>query len=120
MRRSTTRPLRWLMQGDTGDERLTGHLTTILSVSGGMVGVCLSAIGILGVIKAMKRVDTICDDLLAVDAVLFLSAAILSFLVVRTPLWRRRHRVAVVVDGIFCMALVGMVTVCGLLVWVVL
>jgi hypothetical protein len=107
------------MQDDPGDERLTGHLTTILSVSGGMVGVCLSAIGILGVIKTMKRVDTICDDLLAVDAFLFLTSAILSFLVVRTPLWQRRRRVAVAIDGIFCTALVGMVAVCGLLVWVV-
>ena len=108
------------MQGDTGDERLTGHLTTILSVSGGMVGVCLSAIGILGVTKALRRVDTICDDLLAVDAFFFLSAAILGFLVVRTPLWKGRQRAAVVIDGIFCVALVGMVTVCGMLVWVVL
>jgi hypothetical protein len=108
------------MQDDPKDERLTGHLTTILSVSGGMVGVCLSAVGIIGVIKAVKRVDTICDDLLAVDAFLFLSAAILSFLVVRSPLWQRRRKVTVVIDGIFCVALVVMVTVCGLLVWVVL
>ena len=108
------------MQEDPGDERLYHHLTTILSVSGAMVGVCLSAIGILGMIKSLRRFDTLCDDLLAADAFLFLSSAILSFLVVRTPLWRRRHPVAVAVDGIFCLALVVMVTVCGMLVWVVL
>jgi hypothetical protein len=108
------------MQEDPGDERLYHHLTTILSVSGAMVGVCLSAIGILGVIKTLRRLDTICDELLAADSFLFLSTAILSFVVVRTPLWRRRHRVAVGIDGIFCLALIVMVMVCGMLVWVVL
>ena len=108
------------MQEDPGDERLYQHLMTLLSVSGGMVGVCLSAIGILGMIKTLKRFDTICDDLLAADAFLFLSAAILSFLVMRTSLWRRRHPVAVGIDGIFSLALVVMVTVCAMLVWVVL
>src|SRR6478752_10649532 len=108
------------MQEDPRDERLYHHLTTILSVSGAMVGVCLSAIGILGMIKSLRRFDTVCDDLLAADAFLFLSSAILSFLVLRTPLWRRRHPVAVGIDGIFCLALVVMVTVCGMLVWVVL
>ena len=109
------------MQEDPGDERLYHHLTTILSVSGAMVGVCLSAIGILGMIKSLRRFDTLCDDLLAADAFLFLATSILSFLVVRTPLlWRHRHPVAVGIDGIFCLALVVMVTVCGMLVWVVL
>jgi hypothetical protein len=108
------------MQEDPGDERLYHHLTTILSVSGAMVGVCLSAIGILGMIKSLRWFDTLCDDLLAADAFLFLSSAILGFLVTRTPLWRRRHSVAVGIDGIFCLALVVMVTVCGMLVWVVL
>ena len=108
------------MQDDPGDERLSQHLTTILSMSGGMVGVCLSAIGILGMIKSLRQINTICDDLLAADTFLFLSTALLSFLVVRTPLWRRRRSVAVAIDGIFCLALVGMVTVCGMLVWVVL
>ena len=107
------------MQEDPGDERLYQHLLTILSVSGGMVGVCLSAIGILGMIKSLRRLDTLCDDLLAADAFLFLSAAILCFLVNRTPLWRRRHAVAVGIDGIFSLALIVMVTVCGMLVWVV-
>jgi hypothetical protein len=108
------------MQEDPVDERLYHHLTTILSVSGAMVGVCLSTIGIIGMIKSLKRFNTICDDLLAADAFLFLSSAILSFLVVRTPLWRRRRTVSVGIDGIFCLALVLMVMVCGMLVWVVL
>ena len=74
------------MQEDPGDERLYHHLTTILSVSGAMVGVCLSTIGIIGMIKSLRQFDTLCDDLLAADAFLFLSSAILSFLLVRTPL----------------------------------
>ena len=42
----------------------------ILSVSAAMVGVCLTVIGLLRVVIAIQKADTIADDLLALDAIL--------------------------------------------------
>jgi hypothetical protein len=108
------------MADDDTRQHLSVHLLTMLSVSSGMVGVCLTAIGIIGVIKASRRLETVWDDLMVVDAVLFLSAALLSFLGLRTPLRKRERAIAVAVDCTFCVGLILMVATCGVLVWVVL
>jgi hypothetical protein len=57
------------------DGRYFTHLLTVLSVSAGMVGVCLTAIGLIGVMKSLSRVETIVDDLLAISAMLFMVTA---------------------------------------------
>jgi hypothetical protein len=54
----------------------------ILSVSAGMVGVCLTVIGLFRVITELKSVDSIGDNLLAVDALAFLTS--LSFPILRS------------------------------------
>ena len=47
------------------------HTLTVFSVSAGMIGVCLTAIGLAKIVAQAKGVETICDDLIAIDAVLF-------------------------------------------------
>lgn len=108
------------MHHDPVDERLTTHLLTILSVSAGMVGVCLTAIGLLGIVKSINRLESLCDDLLAFVSLLFLLAATLSFVGLRTPLRKRAATIALVVDWVFCSALALTSVACALLVWVVL
>jgi hypothetical protein len=80
----------------------------IFSVSAAMVGVCLTVIGLIHIRKA----DTLADDLLAGDSVLFLSACLLSYWALRTRSARRMHRVERVADGIFLTALLLMVVIC--------
>jgi hypothetical protein len=84
----------------------------ILSVSAAMVGVCLTVIGLLRVVISIQKEDTIGDDLLAVDAVLFLISCLLSYWALRTRTVRRMHTVERIADAVFMLALVLMVIVC--------
>ena len=105
------------MQDDPINDRLFTHLLTILSVSAGMVGACLTAIGITGVFQALKRFETICDDLMAADSLLFVATAVLCFVGLRTPQQKWSRAVVLAIDVLFCFALVLMATVCGMFVW---
>lgn len=85
----------------------------ILSVSAAMVGVCLTVIGLLRVVIAIQKADTIADDLLAVDSILFLVSCLLSYWALRTRTVRRMHNVERIADAVFMLALVLMVVVCA-------
>jgi hypothetical protein len=85
----------------------------ILSVSAAMVGVCLTVIGLLRVVITIRKADTVADDLLAADAILFLISCLLSYWALRTRTVRRMHNVERVADAVFMLALVLMVAVCA-------
>jgi drug/metabolite transporter (DMT)-like permease len=77
-----------------------------------MVGVCLTVIGLLRVVIAVRKSDTFADDLLAGDAVLFLAACLLSYWSLRRRSVRRLPRVEKIADALFVAALLVMVSVC--------
>ena len=85
----------------------------IFTVSAGLVGVCLTVIGILRVVITARKVDTVADDLLAIDAILFLLSCLLSYWALRTRSIRRMHLVERFADAIFLFALLCMVVICG-------
>ena len=85
----------------------------IFTVSAAMVGVCLTVIGIIRVVITLQRVDTLIDDLLGCDALLFLAACLLSYWALRTRSKRRMHRVEQIADVVFLSALIIMVAACG-------
>jgi hypothetical protein len=104
----------------SAEERLQTHLLTLLSVSSGMVGVCLTAIGLVGIIKSLDRVELVVDDLLALSALVFLVASALSFVGMRTRLahtWLLFERT---LDAVFCLGLALVVVATLLLTWRVL
>jgi len=108
-------------RGDAqADERFYTHLLTVLSVSSGMVGVCLTAIGLIGIIKSLNKVEILVDDMLAVGAVLFMVTALLSFFGIRTRLSQAWRGLARTIDILFCLALVLVVVATALLTWEVL
>ena len=80
-----------------------------------MVGVCLTVIGLVHVVLHIKPADTLADDLLAGDALLFLASCILSYWALRTRNQRRMNRVERVADAVFLLALLLMVGVCVLI-----
>lgn len=84
----------------------------IFSVSAAMVGVCLTVIGIIRIVLTIKYADTLADDLLAADAILFLIACILSYWALRTRNIKRLHRIENMADSVFILALSLMVVVC--------
>jgi hypothetical protein len=74
------------------------HLLTVFSVSAAMVGVCLTAIGLIKAVENLSDFTTRCDDILLVaDAVIFLTAGMCSFRALRlrfTGRWRMYSRAA--------------------------
>ena len=87
----------------------------IFGVSAGMVGVCVTVIGILRVAFTLNKVNTLADDLLAWDALLFLFACVASYWALRTRSTQRMHQVEHVADLLFLIGLAGMVGVCLML-----
>lgn len=85
----------------------------IFTVSAGLVGVCLTVIGLLRVVITLRQTDTFADDLLAMDAFLFLVACLSSYWALRTRSVRRMYRVERFADVVFLLALVLMAAACG-------
>ena len=59
--------------------------------------------------------DTLADDLLAGDALLFLASCFLSCGALRSRAIRRMHRLERVADGIFIFAMTVIVAICAFL-----
>jgi hypothetical protein len=87
----------------------------IFTVSSAMVGVCLTVIGLIRVVITLGTVDTLADDLLAAEALLFLISCLLSYWALRSRGLRRMHRLERIADAIFIIAMIGMVVVCTLI-----
>jgi hypothetical protein len=80
-----------------------------------MVGVCLTVIGLVRVVITLGKADTLADDLLAVDALLFLVSCFLSYAALRSRGSRRMHRLERLADAVFILAMIVMVTICAFL-----
>ena len=85
----------------------------IFTVSSAMVGVCLTVIGLIRVVITLGKADTLADDLLASDALLFLTSCLLSYAAMRARSFRRMHRIERTADVVFIVAMVVMTVVCG-------
>lgn len=85
----------------------------IFSVSAALVGVCLTVIGLLRIVINTSKVESVVDDFLAADAVIFLLSCVLSYWALRTRSLYRMHRVERMADAIFLVGLFLMVLVCS-------
>jgi hypothetical protein len=91
----------------------------IFTVSSAMVGVCLTVIGLVRVVITLGKADTIADDLLATDALLFLISCFLSYAALRARGIRRMHRIERASDVVFIVAMVVMVGICAFLTYAI-
>ena len=87
----------------------------ILPTSATMVGVCITVVGIVRLIETHAAFASIIDNLIAVDAVLFLGSALLSYVALRTP--RETPRLEHVADLMFLGGLVLLVASGVMLAW---
>src|SRR5919205_2860127 len=85
----------------------------IFTVSSAMVGVCLTVIGLIRVVITLGKADTLADDFLASDALLFLTSCLLSYAALRARSFRRMHRIERAADVVFVVAMVLMTAICG-------
>lgn len=113
------------MEGETNGQRdPNSHLEHdicihIFTVSSAMVGVCLTVIGLIRVVITLGRADTLADDLLAGDALLFLISCLLSYWALRSRSLGRMHRLEKIADGIFIVAMIGMVIICAVITYTI-
>lgn len=91
----------------------------IFTASAAMVGVCLTVIGILRVVISLRKEDLLGDDLLAVNAMLYLASCLLSYWALRTRNLRRNHRLERTADAIFLVALVFTAINAGFITWAI-
>jgi len=104
------------MNPESSSEQREHDLTMhVFAVSAAMVGVCLTAIGILRLVAAQTQVQTVGDELLAIDAVLFVVCTSLAFWSFKTHRPTTRRRLRVVVDALFLLGLAGMASICALI-----
>jgi hypothetical protein len=87
----------------------------IFTVSAAMVGVCLTVIGLIRIVITIGKIDTLADDVLAADALIFLFSCGTSYWALRTRSSRRMHRLERFADTNFLIGLLLMVVVCALI-----
>jgi hypothetical protein len=84
------------------DENICVHIFT---ASAAMVGVCLTVVGIIRVVISTHKSDMVAEDLLAVNAMLYLASCLLSYWALRTRSLTRNYRLERMADVIFLVAL---------------
>lgn len=87
----------------------------ICPIAAAMVGVCLTGIGLLHVTISLRARQTLADDLLAVDALIFLIATLSSYFALRVQGVRRLHRLERIADATFILAMTLMTAACFLI-----
>ena len=106
------------MTGEPSHEQREYELTLhVFSISAALIGVCLAAIGILRLVATQTKAQTLGDDFLAADAVLFVFCCFLSFWSFKTKQAWLRQRLRLLVDVLFMFALVVMVCICAIIVY---
>ena len=105
-------------QADT--EHAFTHTLTVFSVSAGMIGVCLTAIGLVKVVSQAKAIDTICDDLIAIDAIVFGLAALLGFRGLQRFIRHQSPLSHQLMDWIFLIGLGLTIVICVVFTWTLL
>lgn len=89
----------------------------IFSSSSVMVGVCLTVVGILRVVITLKSRDTLGDDLLTVNAMVYLVSGLLSYWGLRTRSRKRNHRLEYLADITFIAGMIFTVINTGFITW---
>lgn len=91
----------------------------IFSSSAMMIGLCLTVICFLNGRENRDNLSTIVDDVVAVDALLFLVSCFFSYGALRSRHMGRMHHVETIADAIFLIGMTGMGIACVLFVWTI-
>jgi hypothetical protein len=92
----------------------------ILTTSSVMLGLCLTIISIMRSSAGFDGVASMVDDIVAVDALIFLLACFASYAALRARHLRRMKHLESFADTVFLVGMVGIGTACALFVWTIL
>lgn len=107
-----SRPVPSRPRPSIGERELSGH---IFAVSAGLVGVCLTVVGLFNIFRRPGTAGSVADNLVALDAMVFLFACLSAYLALRTPSRARWERLEHYADGLFLLGIAGMVVISGLI-----
>jgi hypothetical protein len=91
------------------DQDLCIHIYTI---SAAMIGVCLTAVGLIRIVITLHKANTLADDLLCLDAVVFLFATISAYWALRGRGVKRLARLEFAADLAFVTGMALMTAIC--------
>lgn len=87
----------------------------IFSVSAGLVGVCLTVIGIIRIGRNLQpSYSTIADQLLAIDAFVFTAACLLAYASIRARGKAHAKRLERHADRLFLLGMAAMAVICAI------
>ncbi len=90
----------------------------ICPIASGMVGVCLTGIGLLHLGVVAGRRASFADDMLAIDALLFLVATLASYVSLRSLDQHRLHAMERIADMTFMGAMLMLTAACFVITYV--
>ena len=85
------------------------ELLHLLSLSGTLAGLCITGVTLRHSLAGSSRMESLADEMLAFSALLFLLSCYLIFFALRHRESRHAQRLEMVADGLFFVALTGMV-----------
>ena len=90
-------------------------MLTAFSVSAGMVGVCLTAIGLIQVIEHHSDISTLSDEIMVFDALMFLGSCIFSYWALHHRMRKHYRRLRLWVDTLLMLGIVLMAAICAIM-----
>jgi hypothetical protein len=88
------------------------HRLTLFAVSAGMVGVCLTGVGLIGIVKGIHNVESVVDEILSLSALFFLVSTALYFFALYRGDQAQRTTADYLADGIFFLSLASLLVAC--------
>ncbi len=98
------------------DEDICVHIFT---TSAAMLGVCMTVVGVLHVVTVLRNVDTLGDDLLSVNSLVYLGACLSAYWALRTRRRKRNQFLEGLADWLFLIGLVISAIATGFITWAI-
>jgi len=98
------------------DEDISVHILTTSAV---MLGVCMTVVGVLHVLTVVRNVDTLGDDLLSVNSMIYLCSCLSAYWALRTRRRKRNQILEHIADGLFLFGLVVSAIATGFITWAI-
>lgn len=87
----------------------------IFQVSATLIGVCLTVLGLLRIVRRLRPVGTLADEVLTLDALLFLGSCMMAYAALRAQSVLRRRKLERIADAVFLAGLGLMTLLCALI-----
>ncbi len=98
------------------DEDICVHIFT---TSAAMLGVCMTVVGVLHLVTVLRQVDTLGDDLLSINSLIYLAACLSAYWALRTRRRRRNQFLEGMADWLFLTGLVVSTIATGFITWAI-